>query len=224
MKRYLAFRNLSHQPEVYVVRVARTTVLESGCEYVVPGTARLPHAADGDMMLSPTKGFNEKHHVLVAYVIIQMQQSTNTNPGLTPVTLKRGAVARVLQPAKVLGKVELQSPRAPAVPEPINPVSAPVPRHLQALYAKSCACLPEDDCGRLAHLLQSHSDVFSTGTTDLGRTSLVQHDILTTPGPPVKQPPHRMARDKQTAAGAAEPGGRRLACPNPATAAGLHRS
>lgn len=34
---------------------------------------------------------------------------------------------------------------------------------------------------------------------DLGRTSSVQHDILTSTGPPVKQP-QRMTRDKQTAA------------------------
>ncbi|KAJ8346470.1 hypothetical protein SKAU_G00278710 [Synaphobranchus kaupii] len=61
------------------------------------------------------------------------------------------------------------------------------------------AC-PRTTVVKLAHLLQSYGDVFSTGPTDLGRTSLVQHDILTTPVPPVKQPPCRMARDKQTAA------------------------
>ncbi|CAL8391318.1 unnamed protein product [Arctogadus glacialis] len=52
--------NPSQQSRVHIVRVARTTVLESGWEYVVPGTADLRHAADGDLMLSPTKGFIEK--------------------------------------------------------------------------------------------------------------------------------------------------------------------
>ncbi|KAJ7998405.1 hypothetical protein DPEC_G00204600 [Dallia pectoralis] len=56
----------SHQSRVHIVRVARTTVLESGWEYVVPGTAHLRHVTEGDLMLSPTKGFVEKHHVLVA--------------------------------------------------------------------------------------------------------------------------------------------------------------
>ena len=51
--------NPSHQSRVHIVRVARTTVLESGCEYVVPGTADLLHAADRDLMLSQTKGFIE---------------------------------------------------------------------------------------------------------------------------------------------------------------------
>ncbi len=41
---------------------------------------------------------------------------------------------------------------------------------------------------------------FSTGPTDLGRTNLVQHDIQTQPGPPVKQQLRRMAFEKQHSA------------------------
>lgn len=119
--------NSAHHPEVHLVRVARTTVLESGCEYVVPGTARLRHAAKGDMMLSPTKSFIERNRVLVAYVVVQTRKSANIpirvfNPGAAPVTLRRGAVAGVLQPATVLEKVELQTPRAPAASVPINTI------------------------------------------------------------------------------------------------------
>ncbi len=68
------------------------------------------------------------------------------------------------------------------------------------LYAEGCANLSEDDSFQLAHLLQSYSDVFSMGPTDLGCTSFVQHDILTTPGPPAKQPPCKMSREKQISA------------------------
>ena len=156
-------------------------------------------------MLSPTKGFIEKHHVLVAHLVVQAQRSTNVpirvfNPGALPVTLKRGVVAGILQPATVLGKLEPQPPLAPPASEPINSVSASLPSHLQVLYNESCASLPKGDHERVACLLRSYSDVFSTGPTDLGRTGLVQHDILTIPGPPVKQQPRRMAGDKQTAA------------------------
>lgn len=42
--------------------------------------------------------------------------------------------------------------------------------------------------------------VFSTGPNDIGRTSLVQHDIMTQPGVPVKQPLPRMALEKQQSA------------------------
>ena len=195
----------SSEPHAHVVRVARSTVLEPGREYVVPGTARLRPAAGGDLMLSPSKVFVQNHHILVAHVVVQAQRSTNIpirvfNPGAVPVTLKKGAVAGVLQPAEVMEEGERQPLKVSTLPEPVNSASVSVPIHLQVMYAESCADLTKDDCGRLAKLLQSYSDVFSTGPTDLGRTNLVQHDILTTPGPPVKQQPRRMAADKQTAA------------------------
>ncbi|KAM6975889.1 retrovirus-related Pol polyprotein from transposon 412 [Tautogolabrus adspersus] len=194
----------SHRDEANFVRVARTTVLEPGCEYVVPGASSLHGAAERDMMLSPIKSFIEKHHVLVAHAVVQPQGSTSIpirvfNPGAAPVTLRGGAVAGVLQPAQVLEGVEPLSTSTSAVFEPVHPVSVSVPSHLRVLYDESCSCLSEEDCCKLAYLLQSYSDVLSTSPTDLGRTNIVQHDILTTPGPPVKQP-RRMAREKQTAA------------------------
>lgn len=77
---------------MHLVRVARTTVLESGCEYIVPGIFPYHRAAVGDMMLSPTKGLIEKHHVLVARTLVQPQKAFSIpirvfNPGTTPVTL-----------------------------------------------------------------------------------------------------------------------------------------
>lgn len=140
--------------------------------------------------------------VLVAHVVVQAWQSGVPirvfNPGATPVTLRKGAVASVLQPAEVLG--EPHPTRITAAPDHVHLATAAVSNHLQALYAESCANLPEKDHGRLAELLESYSGIFSTGPTDLRHTSLVQHDIMTTLGPPVKQQPRRMARDKQTAA------------------------
>uniref|UniRef100_A0A3B4WDD1 Gypsy retrotransposon integrase-like protein 1 n=2 Tax=Seriola lalandi dorsalis TaxID=1841481 RepID=A0A3B4WDD1_SERLL len=197
--------SVNPEPEVHFVRVARRTVLGPGCEYVVPGTVRLRPATVGDLVLSPVKCFVERHRVLVARVVVQAQQSADIpirvfNPGASSVTLKKGAVAGVLQPAKVVEVVAPQPLKVLTAPETANLSSAPVPPHLQALYSESCMSLPDADRGRLASLLQSYSDVFSTGPTDLGRTGLVQHDILTTPGPPVKQQPRRMARDKQIAA------------------------
>ncbi|KAJ7987593.1 hypothetical protein DPEC_G00328090 [Dallia pectoralis] len=99
--------------------------------------------------------------------------------------------------------VEEDGPRAVLAPpgfEPTDSACASLPSHLQVLYNDSCGGLSGGDQESLARLLRSYSDVFSSGPTDLGRTGLVQHDILTTPGPTVKQQPRRMARDKQTAA------------------------
>uniref|UniRef100_A0AAV2LRT2 Uncharacterized protein n=1 Tax=Knipowitschia caucasica TaxID=637954 RepID=A0AAV2LRT2_KNICA len=195
----------NYQPAAaaHVVRIARTTVLEPGREYVVPGSASLRSQTGGDLMLSPTKAFIEKHCVLVAHAVVQPLKSAGIpirvfNPGSTPVTLKRGTVAGVLQPAEVVATLESAPTLPPSKPGPINSVS--VPSHLQVMYGESCSILSEGDCNKLAHLLHSYADIFSTGPTDLGRTNIVQHDIQTLPGPPVKQPPRRMAADKQLAA------------------------
>ncbi|XP_076748173.1 uncharacterized protein LOC143421991 [Maylandia zebra] len=193
------------QPQVLVVRVARTTVLEPGCEYVVPGFSSSHCAAHRDMMLSPTKGFVEKHQVLVAHAVVQPSKPSSIpirvfNPGAAAVTLKRGAVAGVLQPVQVLEGSGGHPPRVLAALELNGTPPASVPSHLQALYAESSPGLTHVARYDLAGLLRSYGDVFSTGPNDLGRTGVVQHDILTTPGPPVKHLPCRMAGDKQIAA------------------------
>ncbi|CAI5677314.1 unnamed protein product [Oreochromis niloticus] len=195
---------LCPQPQVLVVRVAPTMVLEPGCEYVVPRFSSFHCAAHRDMILSPTKGFVEKHQVLVAHAVVQPRTPSIPirvfNPGAAAVTLKRGAVAGVLQPVQVLEGSGSHPPRVLAALELNGTAPASVPSHLQALYADSSPGLTHVARCELAGLLRSYGDVFSTGPNDLGRTSVVQHDILTTPGPPVKQPPRRMAGDKQIAA------------------------
>ncbi|KAK3543319.1 hypothetical protein QTP70_016720 [Hemibagrus guttatus] len=115
------------------------------------------------------------------------------NPGNIAVKVKRGVIAGVLQPADVVRATN---------PEilPADPLPAVVPSHLESLYAESTKELEETEWHKLAELLSAYSDVFSTGPTDLGRTNMVQHDIQTRPGPPVKQPPHRMASGKQQSA------------------------
>ncbi|CAJ1061433.1 unnamed protein product [Xyrichtys novacula] len=107
------------------------------------------------------------------------------NSGTTPNLLKRGTVAGVPQPANMLEEAGTCPSKVTAAPDH-------VPSHLQSLYAESCVNLLEEDRWRLAELLTSYSDVFSTGPTNLGRTSLVKHDIMTTTEPPIKQQPRRM--------------------------------
>ncbi len=174
-----------------MVRLARTAVLEAGREYIIPGNAQFREPVQGDVLLSPTKGFMEKHQVMVAWIIIGAQPGNRVpvrlyNPGTVAVKVRKGVIAGILQPADVV-----QAPTADLLPADSCP--AVVPSHLQSLYAESTRDLREAEQCELAKLLRAYSDVFSTGPTDLGHTNLVQHDIQTRPGPPVKQQPCRMA-------------------------------
>ncbi|XP_062374552.1 uncharacterized protein LOC134062534 isoform X1 [Sardina pilchardus] len=177
------------------VRVARTVVVEAGLEYVVRGNIRLKDRVKGEVLLSPTKGFIEKHKVLVARVLVEAQSSKGVplrifNPGHTAVTIRRGVIAGFLQPAEALEPADTTAT--------IKLLGQPtVPQHLQELYDQSAAELDRDGQLQLAQLLCTYGSVFSTGPGDLGRTSLVQHDIMTRAGAAVKQPPRRMAQGKQ---------------------------
>ncbi|CAI5670379.1 unnamed protein product [Oreochromis niloticus] len=180
----------------HAVRIARTVVVEPGQEYMVKGNVHPGAAARGDMMLSPTKGFVEKHKVLIARVLVNAQPSKAVplhlfNLGNKAVTIKEGSIAGLLQPAEAL-EPSMVSPAADSLTSP-----SVVPLHLQELYAQSSTNLNDYEQLQLKRLLCTYGHVFSTGPADLGRTSLVQHDIITRPGAPVKQHPRRMAGEKQ---------------------------
>ncbi|XP_036001790.1 uncharacterized protein LOC118565513 [Fundulus heteroclitus] len=189
-----------NKPKTHAVRVARTVVLEAGQEYLVRGNVQYREPVKGEVVLNPTKGFVEKHKVLVARILVEAQPLKPVplrlfNPGNTAVTIKEGAIAGFLQPAKALAptKTIIQ-------PEQTSSSSCTVPQHLQELYTQSSIELNREQQLQLAQLLCTYDTVFSTGPDDLGRTSLVQHDIMTRPGIPVKQPPRRMACEKQQSA------------------------
>lgn len=116
------------------------------------------------------------------------------NPGAAPVSLKKGAVAGVLQ------VVEMAAPpsfKVPTAAETVHDSSAPVPLHLQVVYSESCTSLPKAERGRLPASYNPTVMFSSRGQVTSG---LMQHDILTTPGPPVRQQPRRLVRDKQNTA------------------------
>uniref|UniRef100_A0AAV2K8I4 RNA-directed DNA polymerase n=1 Tax=Knipowitschia caucasica TaxID=637954 RepID=A0AAV2K8I4_KNICA len=186
-------------PKSHAVRVSRTVVVEPGQEYLVKGKVHFSTEAQGDMMLSPTKGFVEKHKVLIARALVNAQPANIVplrlfNPGNKAVTIKEGAIAGLLQPAEALS--------SSSVPTAADfPTSSPaVPGHLQELYAQSSTDFNDNEKLELSNLLCAYESVFSRGPGDLGRTSLVQHDVITRPGPPVKQHPRRMAGEKQQSA------------------------
>lgn len=146
-------------------------------------------------MLSPTKGFVEKHRLLVARVQVAAQPFNAAplhifNPATTAITIKKGAIMGFLQPAKAL------QPSITAQPEQSSTSSFTVPQHLQELYVQSSAELSSEEQLQLPQLLCTVV-CFQLGPATSARSSLVQHDIITQPSAPVKQPLRRMAWEKQ---------------------------
>ncbi|KAI4902765.1 hypothetical protein NFI96_015279 [Prochilodus magdalenae] len=105
------------------------------------------------------------------------------SPGAMAVTVRKGTVAGVHQTAEVIQTY-------PNIPTKGQTTDLSMP-------TENALMLSAEERLRLAQLLHTYGDVFSSGPGDLGRTSLVQHDIQTMPDPPMKQPPCRMAWEKQ---------------------------
>lgn len=108
-------------------------------------------------MLSPTKGFVEKHTTLIAQVLVNAQPTIVVplrlfHPSNRAVIIKEGAAVGLLQSAKVL-----PPPSAPA--KLVLPNSSPaVPEHLQELNVQSSKDL--DDNERLSLELANLSCLF----------------------------------------------------------------
>ncbi len=62
---------------------------------------------------------------------------------------------------------------------------------LQELYKRTCSDLDVEQQVNLARLLEKYTDCFSKSPTDLGRTSVIQHEIDTGDALPVKTAPRR---------------------------------
>ena len=93
-----------------------------------------------------------------------------------------------------------------------------LPEHLLGLWHSACEQgeLNDQVAEQLKSLLKKYSKLFACSDVDLGRTTLVQHDIDTGMSPPIRQPPRRVPGgqlaefeaeiDRMLRAGVIEPG------------------
>ncbi len=72
-----------------------------------------------------------------------------------------------------------------------------VPDHLADLFERGSVLLTDDEKTELAALLCKYSDVFSKDKEDIGRTSLIKHEIDTGETRPIKQAPRRLPFTKR---------------------------
>ena len=69
--------------------------------------------------------------------------------------------------------------------------------HLKIVWDANAGSLTEDKKKPFFDLLMKHQNVFAKSKHDLGRTSIVQHEIFTGDRPPIKQGPRRMPLNKR---------------------------
>ena len=95
------------------------------------------------------------------------------NPGLETLQLKAGTKVGVFTPTE---EMEVKPTILPTAGEPLGR-GKEVPAYVQELYQAADAACEEGGAGSLQKLLCKYESVFSTGDEDVGRTSLVEHQI-----------------------------------------------
>jgi len=111
--------------------------------------------------------------------------------------LNHTAEEMVIPAGRVVGVFQVLGDRDEITPwdqgPPESPLPGRLPPHLEDMYEKVHPEFRESDGWRIERFLSAASDVFSRNEEDIGRTTLVQHEIPTKPGfSPIRQPPRRM--------------------------------
>jgi transposase InsO family protein len=190
------------------VQIFRTTKIQPGEEVLL--TCRLTNLVSGQLGL--VEG-GEESEIAVAACLVTPDEQKRTlpvrcyNPAAHPITLPAGKLIGTYttiaeQQITEDGQLPMEgSQHSQMSNEKAQLELYPVPDHLKTLYTDAChACKTPEECQQVAKLLIAYGDVFSSGSDDVGRTTLVTHSIPTHPGTrPIKQPPRRLgpARDKE---------------------------
>ena len=107
------------------------------------------------------------------------------NPTDRAVWLKAGVKLANVEPADV---VEAAQDTADVV---VGAVSAQEPVHIQPLLDGVEAAMTPEQLTKFEDLFRAYSNVFSQGKRDLGRTTVVRHEIDTQGARPIRQPLRR---------------------------------
>ena len=146
--------------------------------------------------MEPSPSFAKQHDLLLARVVAHPKNNTVPirliNPSPTPVTLYKNTSVGTLS------ELEESSPDPPEC----NHLTTAAPRSTTQPKVSSKFDLDSLDMTggqrtRLKTLLDEYADAFSSGPADLGRTSVVKHQIDTGDSPPIKQAPRRVPFHQQ---------------------------
>ena len=113
------------------------------------------------------------------------------NPLEEPLRLQAGTVIAEAEAVEVLDALITKTT--------VTPPDSELPNYLVEMYQRAITegKLTQESAKQLKELLIRNVDVFAKNDNDLGRTALVQHDIITDDIAPIRQPPRRIPIGQQ---------------------------
>ena len=181
------------QPVIRRVKVTEDYVLPAHSEVLVPGTIE-GSPLKGTTLVSSAEDI-QRTGLVVARTVTKGDepqcQIRVLNPSEEPLRLQAGTVIAEAEAVEVLD--------APITKTTVTPPDSELPNYLVEMYQRAITegKLTQESAKQLKELLLRNVDVFAKNDNDLGRTALVQHDIITDDIAPIRQPPRRIPIGQQ---------------------------
>ena len=168
------------------VVAAEDVVIPARSEVMLPGKVHGP-VTNEELVLEPDREANSVQQIVVIRSVAHMQKGLCPvricNPTDSEKVVKMGEKLASAVTGKVIKEDNTETSQLSELPE-----------HLRELYDTTCQ--KENLAPRVQQsfreLLVKHANLFATSDADLGRTSLVTHDIDTGDAAPIRQPPRRV--------------------------------
>ena len=192
------------QPSCRRVAVKVTTVIPPHSEVIVPGELIGEGETSTVGVLEPTERLAQRNQLLLAKAVVNTGSPTiplrMLNPTDKPCTIYHHTVAATCEPA---AEVVNQAPAVASCQARVSSdrtANSELPPHLTDLAERSSKYLNSEQQQELLALLKEYQNSFAASSSDLGRTSLVEHRINTGDAKPIKQPPRRLPMHKRAEA------------------------
>ena len=151
-------------------------------------------------LVEPSMQFVENTGLLVAKVLVDPKSGKIPlrfiNLSKEPISVYKDTVTAVLQPVEY---VDTEKVNVSQMVEN-NSNQAVLPEYLHPLYERSSENLDEVQRERLEKFLIKHQNAFSMSSSDIGHTTLLQHQIDVQNAKPVKKAPYRIPLAKRQVA------------------------
>ena len=114
----------------------------------------------------------------------------------------RDTIAAFCEPVEDVSEASRKGVRTSEAPagRACRAIPSTTPAHLDDLYQRTTSCLEEAQKAEVAALLAEFADVFARSADDLGRTSIVKHEIRTSESKPIRQNPRHLPSSQQAVA------------------------
>ena len=179
------------------IRCKETVVLPACSEVVVPGECVDRVAKPKQGMVTPIPN-NENKDYIIGHTLVDPNRSDIgipvriLNPTSSDIILNSKTVIGVMQEVDEVKPFNYVSTVNDTCQSKSVNKEQNVPEHLQDLFKRSCKKLSPEQSQELKQLLIKHQNVFAKSSNDLGRTSVVKHEIhVGENAKPIKQRPRR---------------------------------